>query len=119
MSLNLNHKKLAVWEKSISLIKEIYLITKNFPREEQFGIINQLRRASVSITSNIAEGASRTSKLERKRFYQIARSSLVEIDTQLEISKRINYINIDECKLVNKLMNEVFALLTAMINNTK
>ena len=79
--LNLNHKKLEVWKKSLDLIENIYTLTEKFPKSEIFGISNQLRRASVSITSNIAEGSSRNSKIERKRFFEISRSSLVEIDT--------------------------------------
>lgn len=81
--LNLNHKDLKVWEKSIELVTDIYALTDDFPSEEKFGLISQLRRASVSIPSNIAEGASRKSENERKRFYEIARSSLVEVDTQM------------------------------------
>ncbi len=90
--LNLNHKRLEVWKLSIDLIKLIYKLTENFPRSELFGITNQVRRASVSIASNIAEGCSRKSLTERKRFFEISRSSLVEADTQLEICRSLNYI---------------------------
>lgn len=74
--LKLNHKKLNVWTLSLSLIKDLYKMTENFPKSEIFGITNQIRRAAVSIASNIAEGASRKSMSERKRFYEISRSSL-------------------------------------------
>lgn len=73
--LRLNHKNLNVWSLSLNLIKDLYKITENFPKSEIFGITNQIRRASVSIASNIAEGASRKSMAERKRFYEISRSS--------------------------------------------
>ncbi|MGH2574288.1 MAG: four helix bundle protein [Ignavibacteria bacterium] len=116
--INLNHKNLVVWKKSIELIKEIYRITESFPKSEVYGITNQLRRASVSIASNIAEGASRKSTIERKRFYQISRSSLVEVDTQLEISIALNFLYMEKLGEVKKLMNEVFAMLTTMINKT-
>ncbi|MCP5007151.1 MAG: four helix bundle protein, partial [Planctomycetes bacterium] len=89
--LTLNHKRLDVWKMGVSFVGIIYELTKDFPKSESYGITNQLRRASVSIPSNIAEGASRDSVKDRKRFYEIARSSLVEIDTQLEISKMLNY----------------------------
>jgi four helix bundle protein len=69
--LELNHKKLDVWKISISLVKMIYSITKDFPKNEFYGISGQLRRAAVSIASNIAEGSSRKSTIDRKRFYEI------------------------------------------------
>ncbi len=81
--LNLSHKKLDVWNHSIELIKIIYKLTENFPKHEIYGLSGQIRRASVSIASNIAEGCSRKSTLEKKRFLEISRSSLVEVDTQL------------------------------------
>jgi len=117
--LNLNHKKLKAWEKSINLIKEAYKITSKLPKEEMYGLTNQIRRASVSSASNIAEGASRKSLIERKRFYQIARSSLVEVDTQMEICRELNFLNNEDTRTLNIEVNNVFALLTAMINNTK
>ena len=79
--LRLAHKQLEVWKVSIDLVSRIYDLTTDFPSSELSGITNQLRRASVSVPSNISEGAARSSHIERKRFYEIARSSLVEIDT--------------------------------------
>ncbi len=79
--LNLAHKKLDVWKKSLTLVSQVYKLTQSFPREEQFGLISQLRRASVSVISNIAEGFARSSEIETKRFLEISRSSLVEVDT--------------------------------------
>jgi four helix bundle protein len=117
--LNLNHKNLTVWNKSINLIKEAYRIASGFPKEELYGITSQIRRASVSIASNIAEGASRKSLTERKRFYQIARSSLVEVDTQIEIGFELKFLKSEDITELNIETNNVFALLTAMINNTK
>ena len=77
MMLNLNHKKLEVWKLSVDLIKLTYKTTESFPKSELFGVTNQLRRASVSIASNLAEGCARKSVIERKRFFEISRSSLV------------------------------------------
>jgi four helix bundle protein len=91
--LNLSHKKLIVWNYALELVELIYSITKNFPKSESFGLTIQLRRASISVISNLSEGLSRNSKIEKCRFLEIARSSLVEIDTQIEISIRLNYIN--------------------------
>lgn len=117
--LDLGHKKLKAWEKGISVIKEVYRITESFPKAETFGLTSQIQRAAVSITANIAEGASRKSINDRKRFYEIARSSLVELDTHIVISIELNIIDRNNIKSLNAEVNEVFALLTAMINNTK
>jgi four helix bundle protein len=75
--LKLNHKQLDVWNASIELVKEVYLLTQIFPKDELYGLSSQLKRASVSIVSNLAEGLSRSTKLDTRRFLQIARSSLV------------------------------------------
>jgi len=98
--LKLSHKNLDVYRFSIQLLEEIYKTTKSFPKEEQYTLVNQLRRAAISVCSNIAEGASRLSKREKKRFYEIARGSLVEIDTQLEISLILNYIDKEKQLLI-------------------
>lgn len=113
--LKLNHKKLNVWKLTLSLIKDLYKITDNFPKSEIFGITNQIRRASVSIASNIAEGASRKSTNERKRFFEISRSSLVEIDTQIEISLELNLINKNQLALVDDKINHLFAMMSNLI----
>ncbi len=117
--LNLNHKKLEVWENALEFSTQIYKATSNFPKDELFGLTNQLRRASVSVISNLAEGSSRSSSAERKRFYEIARSSLVEIDAQMEITSKLNYLNNDELKIIDKSINELFAKLSNLIKKTK
>ena len=116
--LALNHKNLNVWKRSTELTVGIYAITENFPTSELYGIVSQLRRAAVSVPSNIAEGASRSSNKDRARFYEIARSSLVEIDTQLEITLRLQYFSTNEVEVLNQLLNEVFAMLSTLIKNT-
>lgn len=96
-----------------------YELTKKFPDSERYGLISQLRRAAISVASNIAEGAARLSVKERRRFYEIARSSLVEIDTQLEIANKLNFpINIDSSELT-EMLNHIFAMLSNMIKNSK
>lgn len=117
--LNLSHKKLDIWKFSIDLILNIYKLTKIFPKEETFGLISQLRRASVSVTSNIAEGLSRTSSLEKIRFLEIARSSLVEIDTQLEITIALGYCKETELLEIDKLSNSLFAMISSLIKKIK
>ncbi|MBL8017203.1 MAG: four helix bundle protein [Ignavibacteria bacterium] len=89
--LKLNHKQLAVWDKSLHLVKEVYKLTSRLPNEEKYVLTSQLRRASISVASNIAEGAARKSIIERRRFYEVSRSSSVEIDTQIEICKLLEY----------------------------
>ncbi|MDX1590640.1 MAG: four helix bundle protein [Balneolaceae bacterium] len=112
--LNLNHKKLNVWIKSIELVKEIYEITDKLPTDEKYGLISQTRRASISVASNISEGASRKSKTERSRFYEIARSSLVELDTQIELCLILRYLDNEDIRTLAIKSNEVFAMLSAM-----
>ncbi len=112
--LKLNHKNLTVYKKSIELVKVVYLLTSEFPTAERFGLQSQLRRASISVASNISEGSARKSITERKRFYEIARSSLVEIDTQIEISIELSFLKKEQTNLLEKLTNEIFAMLSAM-----
>jgi four helix bundle protein len=113
--LKLNHKQLDAWKAGVDIVKEIYQITQGFPKDEQFGISSQLKRASVSIVSNLSEGLSRTSKLDTRRFLQIARSSLVELDSQIEISLQLKFCNQDQIRNLDELTNRVFAMLTNMI----
>ena len=97
----MDHKDLDVWKKSIEIITEIYSITANFPNEEKYGIVSQIRRAAVSIPSNIAEGCARYSDKENIRFLDIASGSLAELETQLIISKNLGFIESDD--IINKL----------------
>lgn len=112
--LNLSHKKLEVWKDSVELVTLVYELTEHFPSEERFGLISQMRRASVSVSSNISEGAARSSRKERKRFYEIARFSLVELDTQIIISTKLNFLTELDLEMLDKMMNKVFAKLTSM-----
>ena len=116
--LTLNHKKLDVWKVSVDFVTDIYRLTDNFPSNEKFGISNQLRRSAVSISSNIAEGAARKSPIERKRFFEIARSSLVEIDTQVEISVRLGYLLKRDLVPLTEKTNHLFAMLSRLIQKT-
>jgi four helix bundle protein len=86
------HKRLDVWRVSVELVVEVYGATRVFPVQELYGLTAQMRRAAVSIPSNIAEGAARGSRREWVRFLGIARGSLAELDTQLEIAQRLGYL---------------------------
>ena len=113
MSLK-SYKELIVWQKSIGLVKKIYQITKQFPREELYCITSQMRRAAISIPSNIAEGALRKNLKEYIQFLRISFGSSAELETQLIISKelykKINY------KEVESLLEEIQKMLNAMIS---
>jgi four helix bundle protein len=87
------HKRLEVWTRSMMLVTEIYHISKNFPADEKFGLTNQIRRASVSIPSNIAEGAARQTNKEFVQFLYIALGSCAEVETQLMIAQNLQYYN--------------------------
>jgi four helix bundle protein len=113
--LNLNHKNLEVWKKSICIVSEVYKLTQSFPKEELFVLTYQLRKAAISVPSNIAEGFARISEIETKRFLDIARSSLVEIDTQIDISLILNYIKEEQIKVLSEYANHEFAMLTNLI----
>jgi len=112
--LDLSHKNMIIWEKGIKLIKEVYRITDKFPREEKFGLVSQLRRAAVSVVSNISEGEARKTSREKRRFYEISCASLVEIDAQVEISLELNFISREEVSKLSNLLNECFAMLSKL-----
>jgi four helix bundle protein len=98
------HRNLDVWKKSIDFVKTIYKITESFPQSETFGITSQIRRAAISIPSNLAEGAARKGNKEFKQFLNIAQGSISELDTQIELAVMLNYINE---KQYNQLMKEI------------
>jgi len=117
-----SHKDLHVWQKSINLVTDIYDITKEFPKEELFGLTNQLRRAAVSIPSNIAEGSARNHNKEFIQFLYIAQGSCAEIETQLTISQNLNFISESTLKQLNEKLTEIRNMLIGLIKsliNTK
>ena len=110
---------LNAWKEGHKLVVIIYKITKDFPQSEQFGLTNQLRRAAVSITSNIAEGFSRQSYKEKLQFYSMALGSLTEVQNQLLISKDVNFIPKEEFDENSELTIVVSKLLNGLIKGTK
>ncbi|MBP1617524.1 MAG: ribosomal protein [Bacteroidetes bacterium] len=109
------HVDLLVYQKSMDLVDEIYKISKTFPDDEKFGLINQMRRASVSIPSNIAEEAGRRSKKEFIQFLFIALGSLNELQTQLQIAQRLKYIS--DTTILSDLMIYIRRMLLKLIQN--
>ena len=120
-----NFTDLTAWQKGHALAVDIYKITRNFPKDELFGLTSQLRRAGVSITSNIAEGFSRGFPKEKLQFYSIALGSLTEVQNQLLIARDIGYINkeqfqkiAEETVIVSKLINGLIKSLRSKTLNT-
>jgi len=111
------HRKLIAWQQSVELVKKIYVITKSFPETEKFGLISQLRRAAVSISCNIAEGAARDTKKEFKRFLRISSGSSSEVDTLLFISKELGFLNEGDFSNSETLNERVSALIGGLIKS--
>ena len=110
-----SYKDLLVWQKAITIVKETYLLSKTLPEDEKFGLISQMRRCSVSIASNIAEGWGRNSTKSYIQFLRIARGSLMELETQLIICKELDYIENDNFNKINNLIVEESKMLNALI----
>ena len=98
-------------------MEEIYKTTKEFPKEELYALVSQIRRTAISVSSNIAEGASRISKREKKRFYEISRSSLVELDTQFEIAIILAYYQKGQIKELEQYPESTFSMMSKLIGN--
>ncbi len=113
------HKNLIVWQNSISLVKEIYTLTNKFPDSEKFGLISQLRRAAVSIPTNISEGAARNTKKEFIQFLYISSGSLSEVDILLTISADLVFISNGEFNDIIEKMNKISSLLNGLIKKLK
>ena len=112
------YRELIVWQKSIQLVKLVYDNTKSFPKEEQYGLTNQIRRSAVSIPSNIAEGYGRFQTNDYIRFLQIARGSLFELQTQIEIAKMLEYVTENNFKIITEFTIEIEKMINSMINKT-
>lgn len=117
MTANATYEKLIVWRKSILLSKKIYLISKKFPREELFGFTDQLKRSSVSIPSNIAEGYGRNSRGDFKRFLSMSLGSVYELQTQIILCKEFKFIDDKTFEELFLLSKEIDRMLYAMIKN--
>jgi four helix bundle protein len=107
-------RDLVAWQKAMDLVTDIYELTRSFPRDEMYGLIAQLRRAAVSVPSNLAEGYSRNSRNEFHHFVGQARGSLAEIETQIEIARNLGYVSIDRSSEMLTRIGEVGRLLTGL-----
>src|SRR3989338_1961762 len=114
-----SYKDLIIWQKSILLIEKIYELTRVFPKEELYGLTNQIRRAAVSVASNIAEGQSRGSLKEYIQFLTISFGSIAEVDTQLYIAMKIDYINEKQYQEIYLLLLEIQKMTHVLIYKLK
>jgi four helix bundle protein len=112
-----NYSELIAWQKAMDLVEAVYKVTKGFPSDERYGLTIQLRRAVVSIPSNIAEGQGRGPTKEFAHHLAIAYGSLCEVQTQILIAKRLGYLQEDECERLMNISNEVGRLINALSNS--
>ena len=108
------HRDLLVWQKSMALVTAIYRVTQSFPNSELYGLTNQIRRAAVSVPSNLAEGHGRTSRKDFHRFVGLARGSLTEVETQLEIARNLNYLGEEQTRELLDRASEVARMLNGL-----
>jgi len=114
-----SHKDLKVWQKGIELVKSIYEITQSFPSNEQFGLVSQMRRAAVSIPSNIAEGCGRNSDKELIHFLYIALGSASELETQIIISQELSFLQPEKSEQMQSLIFEIIKMISSLIKSIR
>lgn len=111
------HKDLDVWKKAIEFVTDIYSVTDSFPKSEKYGLTSKLRRAVVSIPSNIAEGATRKNKTEFKQFLYIALSSGAEADTQLIIANNLKFVDAESLVRLQEQLNTISKMIQGLIKS--
>lgn len=117
MFLQLNHQKLEVFKASHEFVLECYKFSNTLPNEERFSLAQQIIRAALSVTLNIAEGSSRKSEKERYRFFEISRGSIIEIDAALDLCENLKYCEKSKLDNLGKLMIKIFSMLSRMIKS--
>ena len=113
------HKDLDVWKKSVLLVTSIYEVTKTFPKDEIYGITNQIRRSAVSIPSNIAEGSARKGEKEFIQFLYISLGSMAELETQLIIANNLKYVKLNDYELMTGRLEEIRKMIIGLIKFVK
>ena len=113
------HKDLRVWQQGIELVTSLYMVTKSYPKDELFGLVSQMRRAAVSVPSNIAEGYARGTDREKLHFLRIPSGSLSEIETQLMLSLNLGYIGQEAFEELSRNVTSVWKQLNALISSIK
>lgn len=114
-----NYRELIVWQKAMDLVELVYPATRQFPKEELYGLTSQVRRSAVSIPSNIAEGQARKSTAEFLNFLSIANGSRAEMETQILLAQRLKYVTNDTAQQILNLSEEVNRLLNGLMNSLK
>lgn len=113
-----NYKELNVWKEAVESSVEVYKMTSSFPKTEIFGLVQQMRRASISVSSNIAEGAGRNNKGEFRHFLGIAVASMCEVESQIIVSSRLGFINLGEIKneldRIDKIQKMIYKLIKTL-----
>lgn len=109
-----NYRELIVWQKAMDLVELIYQVTRQFPKEELYGLTSQIRRAAVSIPSNIAEGQARQSTAEFRNFLSIAQGSRAEVETQLMIAQRLGYLPQEKTEQILNLSEEIKRMIYSL-----
>ena len=113
------HKDLDVWKKSVLLVTSIYEVTKTFPKDEIYGITNQIRRSAVSIPSNMAEGSARKGEKEFIQFLYISLGSMAELETQLIIANNLKYVKLNDYELMTGRLEEIRKMIIGLIKFVK
>ncbi len=113
------HKDLRVWQQSIEMVTSIYMLTQTFPKEELFGLVSQMRRASVSVPSNIAEGYARGTDKEKLHFLRVSSGSMSEVETQLMLSLNLGYIYQEKYNELAEAISSIWKQLNALISSIK
>lgn len=114
-----SYKDLIVWQRSMDLVEFIYRVTEKFPSNEQYGLVSQMRRATVSVPSNIAEGYGRQSTGSYKHFLSISRGSLFELETQVELSYRLKYLTQNDSEKMLNEITEISKMISSLISKIK
>lgn len=114
-----SYRELIVWRKSMNLVEAVYKYTKAFPKEELYCLTSQMRRSSISIPSNIAEGSRRSSRKDFAQFVMIAYGSASELETQLEISQRLGYMDKNSFNEIFGLLQEILKMLNKLVSSLK
>lgn len=110
-----NYEKLIVWQKSMEVVTKIYQITKEFPKEELYGLTSQMRRCAVSIPSNISEGSRRKTQKDFAHFLTISFGSGAELETQIKIAKNLKFVSIEEYEDISEQLEEIMKMLNVLI----
>ena len=111
-----SHKDLLVWQRSMDLVENVYRITGSFPTSEQWGLVSQMRRAAISVPSNLAEGYGRQATGEYRHHVSIGRGSLLELETQILLAKRLNYLPALDAEVVLKEIDEISRMLATLVS---